>query len=50
MAIAADDDVVVDRDAERLGDIDQLARHPHVGAGGSRVARGVVMDQPRRMR
>ena len=44
MAVAADDDVVMDGDAQGLGDIDQLARHPHVGAGGRRVAGGMVVD------
>ena len=32
MAFLADDDVVVHRDAERLGDIDDRLRHLDVGA------------------
>src|SRR4030088_74023 len=43
--VLADDDVVVHRDAEGLGDVDDLLGHLHVGARGRRVARGVVVDQ-----
>lgn len=45
VALAADDDVVVDLDAERAGDVDDLARHLDVGVGRRRVARGVVVHQ-----
>jgi hypothetical protein len=31
MAVLADDDVVVDRDAERLGDVDDLLGHLDIG-------------------
>lgn len=44
MAALADDDVVVDGDAERLGDLDQRAGHLDVGARGGRIAGGVVVD------
>ncbi len=46
MSVAADDDVVVDEDAERLGDVDDLARHLDVGGRGRRVAGRVVMERP----
>lgn len=45
MAMAADDEMVVQRNAERLGDLGDGARHRDVGGGGGRVAGGVVMDQ-----
>src|SRR5258708_36202411 len=38
MALAADDDVVVDRDAERARGLDDLACHVDVGAARRRVA------------
>lgn len=50
MAFAADDKVVVHHDAERLSGFHDLARHLDVGTAGAGVARGVVVDQPRRMR
>lgn len=46
MAVAADDDVVVDGDAERGGDVDDRLGHLDVGAGGRRVSRGVVVERP----
>ena len=46
--VLADDDVVVDCDAERLCRVDDLARHFDVGVGGRRVAGGVVVDQDQR--
>lgn len=46
MAGFADDDVVVQGDAERLGDIGHLARHAHVGGGGRGIARRVVVERP----
>ena len=39
----ADDDVVVDRDAELGGGLLDLARHLDVGFGRRRVARGVIV-------
>ena len=44
MAVAADDDVVVDSDAEGRRGVDDLARHLDVGARRRRVARGAVVD------
>ncbi len=41
----ADDDVVVDRDAELGGGLLDLARHLDVGLGRRRVARGVIVHQ-----
>lgn len=45
----ADDDVVVDRDAEGARDLDDLARHLHIGRGRGGVARRVVVDQPMKL-
>jgi hypothetical protein len=42
MAVLADDQVVVHRDAERLGDLDDRLRHLDVGARGRRIAGGMV--------
>ncbi len=39
----ADDDVVVDRNAELGGGLLDLARHLDVGLGRRRIARGVVV-------
>jgi hypothetical protein len=44
MAVLADDDVVVDGDAERLGDVGDGAGHLHVGGGGRWITRWVVVD------
>ena len=46
VAVPADDDVVVDRDAEGLGRLDDGLRHVDVGVRRRRVARGVVVDEP----
>ena len=46
MAFLADDDVIVHRDAERLRGFDDRLRHLDIGAGGCRVARGVIVHQP----
>ena len=43
--VAADDQVVVDGDAERLADLDDRLRHLDVGARRRRVAGGVVVDE-----
>ena len=48
MAVLADDDVVMDGDAERSRDIDDRLRHRNVGARGRRIAGGVVVQQARR--
>ena len=45
MALAADDDVVVDGDAERPRRIDDLLRHVDVGARRRRIAGGVVVHE-----
>ena len=45
MAAAADDQVVVHRDAERLGGIDDVARHRDVGFRWRRVAGRMVVQQ-----
>jgi hypothetical protein len=45
VAVAADDDVVVDDDAERLCHLGDLLRHPDVGGRRRGVARGVVVDE-----
>jgi hypothetical protein len=46
MPLPADDDVVVDGDAQRRRDVDDLAGHLDVGARGRGVARGMVVDLP----
>jgi hypothetical protein len=48
MAVLADDDVVVNRYAERLCRIDDHLRHVDIGARRRRVARGMVVDQDQR--
>jgi len=45
MSVPSDDDVVVDENPQRPGDIGDLAGHVDVGLGRSRVARGVVVHQ-----
>jgi hypothetical protein len=50
VALPADDDVVVDGDAEGLGDIDHRLGHLDVGARRGRVAGGVVMNEDQRGR
>ena len=45
MAVLPHDDVVVHRDAERLGDVDDLLRHLDVGARGRRIAGRVIVHQ-----
>ena len=46
MAFTADDDVIVDGDAEGAGGVDDGPGHLDVGARGGRVAGRVVMDHP----
>ncbi len=45
VAVAADDDVVVHRDAERLCDRHDFARHRDVLRRGRRIAGRVVVDE-----
>src|SRR3954447_8990884 len=45
MPVAAHDDVVVHRDAERLGHLHDLLRHLDVGARGRRVTGRMVVHQ-----
>ena len=45
MPVAAHDDVVMHRDAERLCHLDDLPRHLDVGARRRRIAGGMVVDQ-----
>jgi len=46
MAVARDDNVVVDGDPERFGDLDDLFGHLNVGPRRCRVARRVVVERP----
>src|SRR3954468_11801804 len=48
MAVFADDDVVVDGDAERAGDVDDRLGHLDIGLRGCRIAARVVVDQDQR--
>jgi hypothetical protein len=45
VAVLADDDVVMHRDAERLPGVDHRLGHLDVGAGRRRIARGVVVHE-----
>lgn len=45
MAFLADDDVIVDFDPERAGDIDDRLRHLNVGARRRRIARRMIRSQ-----
>jgi hypothetical protein len=45
MPVLADDDVVVDGNAERGGDIDDRFRHLNIGPRGRRIAGGMVVHQ-----
>lgn len=45
MAVLADDDVVVHRDAERVGDADDRFGHLDIGCGRRRIAGWVVVQQ-----
>jgi len=44
VAVLADDEVVVHRDAKRACDLDDRLRHLNVGAGGGRITRGMVVQ------
>lgn len=48
VALRADDDVVVHRDAERLGDIHDRLRHLDVAARRRRIARRMIVREPTR--
>lgn len=50
MAFLADDDVIMNRDAERLRGFDDCLRHVDIGARWRRVSGRMIVDQPRRMR
>jgi hypothetical protein len=45
VAVFADDDVVVDGDAERTGDVDDRLGHLDIGLRGCRIAARVVVDE-----
>jgi hypothetical protein len=45
MPVAADDEVVVHRNAQRARDLDDRPRHVDVGARGGRIAGGMVVHQ-----
>jgi len=44
MTVLADDDVIVNGDAERLCRFDDHFGHVDIGTGGCRIAGGVVVD------
>ena len=44
VAVLADDEVVVNRDAKRACDLDDRLGHLDVGAGGGRITRGMVVQ------
>ena len=48
MPVAADDDVIVHGDPERLCDVDDRLGHLDVGLRGRGIAGGVVVDEPTR--
>ena len=50
VAVAADDDVIVHRDAERFCDRDDLPRHRDVLRRGRRIAGGMIVDEHDRRR
>src|SRR6266536_4348104 len=50
VALAADDDVVVQGNPERAGGFDDLLGHLHVGARGARIAGGMVVHEDERAR
>ena len=45
MAVFADDDVIVHRNAERAGDVDDRFRHLDVGGRRCRVAGGKIVHE-----
>ena len=46
MPFASDNDVVVDRNSERLGDIDDVLRHLDIGMRRRRIAGRVIVHEP----
>lgn len=44
VAVAADDEVVVDGDIQRLGGRDNVLGHFDVARGRGRIARGMIVD------
>lgn len=50
MAVLADDDVIVHRDAERVGDADDRLGHLDVGRRRCRIAGRMIVDQPVKLR
>ena len=46
MAVLADDDVVMHRDAERAGGFHDRLRHVDIRPRRGRIARGMVVDHP----
>ena len=46
MPVLADDDVVVDGNAERGGDLDDRLSHMDIGLRWRRIAGGVVVHDP----
>lgn len=46
MPVLADDDVVVDGDAERGGDLDDRLGHLDIGLRGRGIAGGMVVHDP----
>lgn len=48
VAVLADDDVIVKRNAERLGGLGDELRHLDIGARRRRVAGGMVVDEDQR--
>ncbi len=43
MPVPPDDQMIVHRDVEGLGDLDDVARQPYVGGGRGRIAGRVVV-------
>ena len=50
VAVLADDDVVVNRNAERIGDADDRLGHLDVGGGRRRITARVIVHQPVKLR
>lgn len=48
--LGSDDDVIVHRDSHLLACLHHGARQVDIGAARAGIARGMVVDQPRRMR
>lgn len=50
MAVQPDDQVIVDRDVQSFARVGDRSGDLDIRAAGGRIARRMVMDQPRRMR